>query len=155
MKYIVRSVKYFIQMGIILVLIIAVMSKMRMLEGGIENIFVNGYQSLYQIAGLMAIFSAIYPRLGYSKRNIRALGSYSEIRPAVMQSLEDLGYKLETEDGENLTFIKRAPFARALKMWEDRLTFTRSIDGFQVEGLTREIVRVASAIEYKTRSEQE
>ena len=155
MKYIIRAIKYFIYIAIILTLVIVILSKMRMLDGGIENIFVNGYKSLYQIAAVLAVFSALYPRLGYSTRGIRAYGSYAEIRPAVLQVMEDHGYRLESEDGENLTFVKRAPLARALKMWEDRLTFTRSIDGFQVEGLTREIVRVASAIEYKTRGGEE
>ena len=68
MKYIIRSIKYFIQLMVILALIIAVLIVAKVVDSDISKIFVNGYDSLWQIALMMAAFAAIYPRFGYSKR---------------------------------------------------------------------------------------
>ena len=37
--------------------------------------------------------------------------------------------------------------------WEDRLTFTRELGGFRIEGPNKDLVRVVSALEYRFRSE--
>jgi hypothetical protein len=37
-------------------------------------------------------------------------------------------------------------------MWEDRVTLTPVLGGFEAEGLSRDLVRVVSAIEHKFRN---
>jgi len=37
-------------------------------------------------------------------------------------------------------------------MWEDRITLTPVLGGFQAEGLSRDLVRVVSSIEHQFRS---
>ena len=63
MKYLVRAVKYFIYLMIILSLIIVVLIMTKMVESDISKMFVNGYDSLWQIALMMAVFALIYPKL--------------------------------------------------------------------------------------------
>ncbi|MBQ6556856.1 MAG: hypothetical protein IJL86_04860, partial [Bacteroidales bacterium] len=65
MRYFIRSVKYFVQLMVILTLIIVILVVAKVVDSDISKIFVNGYDSLWQIALLMAAFAAIYPRLGY------------------------------------------------------------------------------------------
>ena len=83
MRYIIRSVKYFVQLMVILALIIAVLVLAKIVPGDISKIFVNGYDSLWQIALLMAVFAAIYPRLGYVKRQAVVPGSDEETLPVL------------------------------------------------------------------------
>ena len=40
------------------------------------------------------------------------------------------------------------------KMGEDTLTFTRTVTGYDVEGITKDMVRVVGALEYRCRTEE-
>lgn len=151
MKYLRRAVKHFFYLMIILTIVIYAMVLLHFVDSDISRIFVNGYDSLWQIALIMAAFAAVYPRMGYSKRDLTAPGEYPLVRKAVVDVMEEHGYRIRSEEGENLVFCKRAPLSRALKMWEDEITFTRSMTGFEAEGLTRDVVRLVSAIEYRCR----
>lgn len=147
MKYIVRSVKYFVYLILVLCIIIAVLVIAGLVEADIRTMFVNGYDSLWQIALMIAVFAAIYPRFGYGSRMVHIPGSYEEIRGEVVSKMEALGYDVETEEGENLCFRRRSAVSRALKMWEDRMVFSRTATGFEVEGISRDLVRVTSLFE--------
>lgn len=149
MKYLIRSVKYFVRLAIILCLIIFVSVKAGFIEGDLSRMFVNGYDSLWQIALLLAVFSAIYPRLGYSSRNLHLNGSDEELLPVIREVMEDRGYKIGKQEGDTLSFVKRAPLSRAFKLWEDRVTFTRILGGYSIEGITKDITRLCSALESK------
>ena len=147
MKYFVRSVKYFFYLLLILVLVILALVAGKFVEADLSRMFVNGYDSLWQIALVMALFALVYPRFGFSSRRAVVPGSFEELKPAVMKVMELHGYKLEKQEGEDFTFIKSSGFSRALKMWEDRITFTRSLNGFEIEGLTRDLPRIISGLE--------
>lgn len=149
MKYLVRSLKQFVYLTFILCLIIFILVKAHLVEANLSKMFVNGYDSLWQIALIIAVFAGIYPKLGYSSREVRMCGSDEEIRPVLLEVMDNHGYKLEKEEDGKLSFIKRAPLARLAKLWEDRITVTRSISGCSVEGITKDIVRIASALEFR------
>lgn len=146
MKYLVRAVKYYLYLVIILALMIFVLMKLNLVNADIDTLFVNGRDSLWQIALLMAVFAAIYPRFGYTRRQLRMYGPYEELRPAVTGYMEARGYRLEKEDGENLSFVKRSPLARALKMFEDRVRFSRNLEGFELEGISKEVIAIAARL---------
>ena len=58
------------------------------------------------------------------------------------------GYRVEKEEGENLSFRLKSPLQRFLKLFfEDRITFTRDRAGFYVEGRTKDVVRIVSGLE--------
>ncbi len=63
--------------------------------------------------------------------------------------MEQKGYVLEKEEGENLVFRLSSVAGRISRLGEDRVTFTREIAGFQVEGLNRDIVRLVGGLSYK------
>lgn len=159
MKYLVRSIKYYLYLLIILCVIIAVLVLTGIVESDISQMFVNGYDSLWQMALLIAVFAAIYPRFGYTSRMVHLPGSSEEIRPDVVSKMTALGYVVESEDaaakdgtepakdgtepaGEDICFRRRTALSRALKFWEDRITFTRVASGFEVEGITKDVVRI-------------
>lgn len=128
-------------------LILTALVAFKVVDGDISTMFVNGYDSIWQIALCLALLSALYPRFGYSTRVAHIQGSDEEIIPGVIRKMESLGYRLETRVGSDMTFRRRSGLSRALKVWEDRLTFTRSMSGYDIEGLTRDMVRVVSLLE--------
>lgn len=147
MKYIIRSIKYFLYLIVILLVLISALILLGFAEANPETLFINGYDSYWQIALLMAVFAAIYPKLGFSNRNAVLPGSFDEVSPIVRKVMEEHGYVLERQDGENMSFIKSSKFSRAMKMWEDRISFTRTVSGFSLEGLTRDLPRIIAALE--------
>lgn len=147
MKYVVRSLKYFCYLMLFLVLIILVLVLIGFVEADLSQMFVNGYDSFWQIALIMLVFAIIYPRFGFSSRTVHLYGSPEELRPDVMRVMERLGYRLEKEQGGEWSFVRRSPLSRALKMWEDRITVGTSGAGLEVEGLTRDLPRIVSALE--------
>ena len=152
MKYIIRALKYFCYLIIVLTIIITALILTGFVEGDLSKLFVNGYDSLWQIALVMLVFAALYPHFGFSSRTAHVYGSPEELRSDVTQAMERLGYRRESEKDGGWTFRRRSALSRALKMWEDRITLTPSGAGLTVEGLTRDLARVVSALE-ATRSD--
>lgn len=153
MKYIIRAAKYFVYIAAFLALLLVLLSLFNIIGGNVNEIFRNGTKSVWQIALLLLAFSALYPALSFGRRDVVIPGSYEEIRNGVVQLMEDRGYVLEKEEGENLVFRFRSPVRRLSHMFEDRITFTRSMTGFELEGYLKELVRVISALEYRFRGE--
>ena len=152
MKYIIRALKYFCYLIIFLTLIILALVLTGFVEADLSKMFVNGYDSLWQIALIMLVFALLYPRLGYGTRTAHIFGSPEELRGDVVPVMERLGYRLEKEDGTGWTFRRRSPVSRARKRWEDRITLSVTGAGVKAEGLTRDLARVISALE-ATRSD--
>lgn len=152
MRYILRALKYYITMAVVLVVVIFVMVKLGFVTGDINDMFVHGYDSLWQIALILLAFSAVYPMLGYGKRQASLFGSDEELKKGVVTAMEDRGYRLDKEDEADMSFVKRSAAERVLKLWEDRVNFRRTISGYEIEGRTKDIVRIISNLEYRFRN---
>lgn len=151
MRYFVRAVKYFIYFSVLFAAIIAALVFAGVVKADISLMFRDGYRSLWQIALLFAFVSAFYPKFGFIKRSVLLNGEYSLLRGGIVEYMEARGYRLENEDGENLTFRLRSKFSALFKMFEDRITLTRKLGGFEAEGLTKDVVRIVGGLEYKFR----
>ena len=147
MKYIIRSLKYFCYLVLILVLIILALVLTGFVEADLSKMFVNGYDSLWQIALIMLVFAIIYPRFGFSRRTAHVYGSPEELRAVVDGVMQRLGYVAEKNPDGAWSYLRRSPVSRALKMWEDRIEFTTTGAGLELEGLSRDLPRIISALE--------
>lgn len=147
MKYIVRVIKYYIYICVIMALILWVLSLLHVVEGNVASMFRDGYRSIGYIALMFLAVAAIYPKFGFSRRGAVIPGSYAEIRDGIMDYMNSKGYRLESERGEDLTFRLRSPLGRLTRMTEDRITLTRELPGYSVEGLTKDVVRIAYGLE--------
>ena len=152
MKYIVRAVKYFISVCVLAALIILVLVLLGYVSSDVDVMFQKGWKSIGYIAIMFAVVSAIYPRFGYKKRLAGALGDFADLRPGVVSYMEEHGYVLESEDEEKMTFRSRSVLNRIFRVWEDRVTIEKTLGGFEVEGLTRDITRIVYGLEYKFRN---
>ena len=142
-RYIIRSVKYFLYLIIIMTLLLAILVLLGLAEADPAEIFVGGYSSYWKIGLAFLALAAIYPRFGYSKNEII---SGVELKPLILSVMDSRGYKLRSEEGDTMVFIKRSPLDRALRMWEDAITFTRNEAGYDIGGHTKEMGRRRSAI---------
>ena len=147
MKYIIRALKYFCYLAVFLTLVIGALVLTGFVEADLSKMFVNGYDSLWQMALVLLVLSLIYPRFGFSTRTAHIYGSTEELQPVVGQVMERIGYRLEG------ALRRRSPVSRALKMWEDRITVKTSGAGLEIEGLTRDLPRIVGALE-ATRSDE-
>lgn len=155
MRYLTRAVKYFFYFLIVLVIIMTIMVALGFVEADINTMFRNGTDSLWQIAAMLVVFGAAYPYFGFMKRETRVKGEYSEIREGVLMYMESRAYILETEEGENMTFRAAGPLNRTFRMFEDRITLTRCLGGFVMEGLRKDVVRLSMGLEHKFRYDEQ
>ena len=148
MKYIVRVLKYFVFVTVVMALILLVLALLGFVGKDVDAMFREGWDSVWKIALLFLAVSAIYPRFGFCKRGAIIPGSYEDIRPGLVRYMAGRGYQVEIEEGENLSFRLKSPLQRFLKLlFEDRITFTRDRAGFYVEGRTKDVVRIVSGLE--------
>lgn len=146
MRYLIRALKYYVQLMVILVLIIGVLVLAGFVESDISQIFVNGYDSLWQITLMMAVFAAIYPRFGYSRRTAIVPGDDDEASAVLGRVMTAFGYEPVTGKGGEPVWRKRAFAPRLFRLWEDGVRVSRCISGFELEGPSKDITRICSAL---------
>ena len=149
MKYILRSIKYFVYLAIMLAIFIAALLALGFIEGPIDNIFKNGADSIWQMALIVAAFAAVYPMLGYGKRNVRIWGEPEQVWPEIVDFMNGRGYILAEGNAQNAKFRLASKLKRILRMGEDTITVTRTIGGYTLEGRTKEIVRLDTGLTQK------
>ena len=149
MKYFVRAVKYFIYFSLLTTLIVGALVLIGAVEGNINAIFEDGYDSIWKIAVFFAAVSAIYPKLGFIRREVPAEKDWSGLRSEVVEFFSDRRYEVESETPDQVTFRLKGMASRLPKMYEDRITLTRTAGGFELEGLRKDVIRLASGLEHR------
>ena len=149
MKYLIRSIKYFIYFSLMCTVIVSVLVLIGAVEGDINSIFEEGYTSLGKIAIFFALVAAVYPKVGFINRGISSAKEWSEVRNDVIEYMRERQWDLESEGDGVATFRVRGVAAKLSKMYEDRITVTKSSDGYQMEGHRKDVMRLATGLEYR------
>jgi hypothetical protein len=149
MKYLVRSIKYFIYFSLMCTVIVSVLVMIGAVEGDINSIFEDGYASIGKIAIFFALVAAVYPKVGFINRGISSDKEWSEVRNDVIEYMKERQWELESESDGAATFRVKGVAARLSKMYEDRITLTRSAEGYQMEGLRKDVMRLATGLEHR------
>ncbi|MCR5003721.1 MAG: hypothetical protein K5984_05060 [Bacteroidales bacterium] len=147
MRYLIRSIKYFIYIVIVLSLMMAVFVVMKLVPADINQMFVNGYDSVWKILGMFAVVSLVYPRFGYAKRTAVSGGTYEELRGTVVAYMQESGYELVKEEDQTMVFRSRSFIDRLVKVFEDKVTVSYTFGGFELEGLNRSVTRFKYGLE--------
>ena len=154
MKYLIRSIKYFIYFSLMCTVIVSVLVMIGAVEGNIEAIFEEGYASIGKIAIFFAMVAAVYPKVGFISREINTDKDMSEIRPEVINFMKERQWDLESDSDKVMTFRARGFVGKLSKMYEDRLTLTKSEEGYQLEGLRKDVMRLATGLEHRLNSQE-
>ena len=153
MRYVVRALKYFVRVTVIMTAVIGVLMLAGLVPKDIGTAFRQGWKSIGYILLMFAAVSAAYPYFGYIRRSVALPGEFAELRGGILAEMKARGYVLEKEEGENFVFHLASPGARLVRLWEDRLTFTRELGGYSIEGPGKDLVRIGNALQYRFRSE--
>ena len=149
MKYLIRSLKYFFYFSIMCTAIVTILVLIGAVEGDINSIFEEGYKSVGKIAIFFAFVAAVYPKFGFIARNISSDRTWQEIRQEVIEYMKDRSYVLENENGDVVTFRFKTGVGRLSKMYEDRLTLTKTEEGYMLAGLRKDVMRLAMGLEHR------
>ena len=147
MKYFIRSVKYFFYFAFLTTAIILALVLIGAVEGNIETIFEGGYSAIWKIAVFFAVIAAVYPKFGFVSRKLSTSADWDTVKSAAISYFQEKPFKLETEGADHVTFRRRSPMGRLAKMCEDRITLTRTDEGYILEGLRKEIFLYATGLE--------
>jgi hypothetical protein len=148
MKYLVRSVKYFFYFAIITTLVLLALVYTGMAESTVEGSLKGGYNDLWKMGLFFAAVAAVYPKLAFINRKLY-IGQATDIEPVVIDFLRERRYILEDQTETTMSFRLKGTGPRMIKMCEDRITITRTLDGYYMEGLRKDVLRLASGLEYK------
>jgi hypothetical protein len=151
MTYFRRALKYFIQITLLLAIILGALMATGLVSTQVDVAFQHGWKSVWWILALFAVMSAVYPIFGYQKRKVYLKGDPAEARGGIIEAMQRRGYVLESEQEGALKFHLTAPVNRAARLWEDTITLTPVLGGWEAEGLSRDLVRVVSTLEHHFR----
>ena len=149
MRYIIRAVKYFIYIWVIVIIILTALVLMNLVSSDINVMFQHGWKSVGLIAVMFAAVSAFYPLFGYTKRLAAVLGELDANDKEVIEYMtgDVRKYKLASQDGEKMTFRSRSVLRRII--WDDRITIEKGLGGYYVEGVGREVAKIVPGLEFK------
>lgn len=148
MKYLVRSVKYFFYFAFWTTVIVLALVATGLASGDINEIFEGGWNAIWKIAIFFAIVAAVYPKLGFITRDMEMDKELADIRDEVVKYMEARGYVLEGESADSLSFRYRRLAGRLTRMNEDRLIMTKSGSTWTMEGLRKDVMKVATGLSY-------
>ena len=149
MKYLVRAIKYFFYFVILTSAIIAALVLIGAVENDINAIFEGGYTALWKIAVFFAAVAAVYPKVGFINRKVEVNRNWQEIREEAITFFKERRYEVESESADRITFRIKGIQGRLVKMNEDRITLRRSFDGYEMEGLRKDVLRLATGFEHR------
>lgn len=152
MKYFIRAVKYFIYFVFLFAVIMALLVFTGAAQGDISTMFRGGYSALWKIAAVFAVISAIYPSVGFLKKEAMIPGSWEEDKDIILDFMLKRGYVLESEDTGTMSFRKTG-VSKFTRMYEDRIILTAKIGGVDIEGMRKDVVRLAMGLESRFRRE--
>ncbi len=147
-RYAIRAAKYFCWFAILFVLIISVLVFTKFVPADISQMFIHGWVSVAEIAGIVLIFSLLYPRFGYQSRKVEIEGEWPKVSERLKDFFANRGYRIETDEADKICFRSRQAGVRIARLWEDRITVTPTLGGVEVEGPSKDLARIVSALEY-------
>ena len=149
MKYLVRAIKYFFYFVILTSAIIAALVLIGAVENDINAVFEGGYTALWKIAVFFAAVAAVYPKVGFINHKVEVNRNWQEIREEAITFFKERRYEVESESADRITFRIKGIQGRLVKMNEDRITLRRSFDGYEMEGLRKDVLRLATGFEHR------
>lgn len=158
MKYLVRSFKsllWIVSIFAIMVLILILVND----QMSFDNLFQEGGMfkegSGWKLIAFFVLASAVYPALSYVKKETFVYGTFESNRDKIIEVFTRMEYVLVREDSETATFRKAKALTRFMRQYEDAVTITKGESPLILSGIRKDIVRLASGIEYATRNPEE
>ena len=150
LRYIIRSLKCLILVGIMFSIVVLVMFYTSEHDANLRpwNLFDGNWT---KVLLFFLVYAAVYPLIGYSKRDIAFGEGFSERRQEIAGVLRDMNFVpedvMKSESTEVLKLHNNSGIIRALRLWEDTLSLTANDGMVTVEGQRKDVVRASLRIE--------
>lgn len=148
MKHLRRALKYFIQVTLLFTVLIGGLMLLGFVSSDVNVAFRNGWGSIGLILAAFAGVSLIYPFFGYGKRMLRIGGDPATHRDGIIKTMENRRYVFAGEKDGAMLFHLASPVNRIARLYEDTITVSPVLGGWEAEGLSRDLVRVVTALEH-------
>jgi hypothetical protein len=146
MKYIVRAIKYFFYFAFFATAIILALVFIGIVEADINAIFENGTEDLWKILAFFAVVAAVYPNLAFITRQMPVDEDREAAKERIKTHMKERRYVLESETEEGMTFRFHGLAGKLSKMFEDRITIKWNEEGYTMEGLRKDVLRLAAGL---------
>ncbi len=158
MRYVQRSIKYFLAICLVYAAMLYVMSFTEMMiltRGETFRALLSTPRGAVMLIAVV-VLSAFYPRFGFIDRKVK--GSIKIHREQINSCFAIQHFKLMSEDERRLVFIADNPLKRLFLLFEDHILVTQVGDEIELRGNRKAVAyviyRLRHAIELSDQSEQ-
>ena len=141
MKYLVRSLKYFVALCVLCVVLMALM----ILTGSSnltaeETIYLMFHSDRFVLLGVaMVVLAAAYPRFGFITRRVE--GDVEQHRTQINNALHTAGFRLVKEEDGVLYFRGDGVLKRLSLLFEDEISVRQYGQWIEIEGIRRGVAK--------------
>lgn len=141
MKYLVRSLKYFVALCVLCVVLMALM----ILTGSSnltaeETIYLMFHSDRFVLLGVaMVVLAAAYPRFGFITRRVE--GDVEQHRTQINNALHTAGFRLVKEEDGVLFFRGDGLLKRLSLLFEDEISVRQYGQWIEIEGIRRGVAK--------------
>ena len=149
MQYFIRAVKYFFYFATLTTIILLALVLIGAVEGNVETMFRDGYDAIWKMAIFFVLVAAVYPQFGFISRRLYIDGDWDTIKNTTLTYMTERRYILVCESSDTMTFRCKDLTARISKMFEDTVVLKKTEDGYVLEGLRKDVIRLAAGLEHR------
>lgn len=152
-KHLIRSVKYFFYIAVFFSLLVSIMFYTSEVPEGttVFDLFKEG--SWWKILLFFVSFAAVYPFVGYQKKQIYSAENLATKKQEIIRLFENANFILESDNGKTMVFRLRNKFLRLIRTYEDAITLEYSETPATISGLRKDTLRFSRSIEYLMREQ--
>ena len=148
MKHLIRSVKYFIYIAIIFCILVAIIYYLSDHSNTNSPLDLFKEGSWWKMLLFFVAFSAVYPLVGYQRKELYHNGNLKDYRQQILELFENARYQLVDEGNDYFKFrLKNRVTAVLTKMSEDEITIDFSENPAIISGLRKDVLRFARNVE--------
>jgi hypothetical protein len=153
-KYLLRVVKYIIFYAILIFLMLVVVYfTSSNQEITFWELIRPGQQTNLII--LIVAFSVVYPFIGFTKQKIYTNGPFDQDKDAVVRIFTESGFIQASDNDGKLVFKAKRITMRIFRVFEDKVTLDYTDNPLVMEGMRRDVQRIARHMEHYFRSEKQ
>ena len=141
MKYLIRSLKYFVALCVLCVIMMGLM----LLTGtsqltAEETIYLMFHSDRFVLLGVaMVVLAAAYPRFGFITRRVE--GDVEQHRTQINNALHTAGFRLIKEEDGVLFFRGDGLLKRLSLLFEDEISVRQYGQWIEIEGIRRGVAK--------------
>ncbi len=161
MKYLIRSVKTFFSFALYLVVLTALMltfsdNGLTLQEAYLDpEVGLFRDNNLIKMLAFLILVASVYPMFSFVKKDTFVSGGYAENAAEIHQVFEKQGYIKVSEDNEKVYYRKSSGLVRLMRYFEDEVSITKLESPLVIDGMRKDVYRLASSISYICREKEE